>query len=220
MSQYPSWSPPEAEYLDRLVGDLPFPELVARFHRQAQRQGWPPRTERAILARLRRTGQRASGRCGAYLTTGAAAELLGCPGTRVEAWLRQRRVRDILQPIWAGKTRYIERKAWRRLARERPQVLGGFPADVLFLLLEDRELAESVASRYRAAMGDWRIRCIENGRIYRSASAAARELHVTQSAISLAIKQRRPVRALGLTFEALRSAADPPQPLRVRNRAA
>ena len=220
MSQYPAWAPPEAEYLDRLVGDLPFPELVARFHRQAKRQGWPHRTERAILARLRRTGQRASGRCGAYLTTGAAAELLGCPGTRVEAWLRQRRVRDILQPIWAGKTRYIERKAWRRLARERPQVLGGFPADALFLLLEDRELAEHIAATWPRPLGDWRVRCVETGRIYRSCGAVAEAHHVTQACISLAIRRGVTVPTLGLTFEALRHAADPPQPLQVRNRAA
>jgi hypothetical protein len=57
-------------------------------------------------------------------------------------------------------------------------------------------------------MGDYRIRCVETGRIYPSSSAAARELHVTQSTISLAMKQRRPVRSLGLTFQALRSATD------------
>jgi hypothetical protein len=103
---------------------------------------------------------------------------------------------------------YIERRAWRRLAREMPRVLGGFPADRLFLLLEDRELADTIAARYSRPMGDWRIRCVETGRIYPSCGHAAREHHVTQACISLAIRQRRPVRALGLTFQALRNATD------------
>lgn len=207
MSQYPSWGRDEAEYLDSLAGDVPFPELLRRMRDQATRKGWPKRSEKAILMRLRRTGQRGRARQGQYMTTGGVAELLGCPGTRVDAWLRRPRVREILQPRWVGKTRYIERRAWRRLAREMPRVLGGFDADALFALLEDRELAESVASSYRRPCGDWRVRCVETGRIYRSCFEVAQEHHVTQAAVSLAVRQQRPLRALGLTFEALRSAA-------------
>jgi hypothetical protein len=87
-----------------------------------------------------------------------------------------------------------------------PRVLGGFSADVLFALLEDRDLAESVAAAHPRPMGDWRVRCIETGQIFSSCGAAARELHVTQACISLAIRQARPVAALGMTFEALRGA--------------
>jgi hypothetical protein len=85
-----------------------------------------------------------------------------------------------------------------------PRVLGGFSADALFSLLEDRDLAEAVATAHPRPMGDWRVRCIETGQIFSSCGAAARELHVTQACISLAIRQARPVAALGMTFEALR----------------
>ena len=204
MSMYPAWLPEESEYLERLAGDLPFPELLSRMRRQATRQGWPSRSERAIRERIRRIGMRARARTGAVLTTGGVAEILGCPGTRVEVWLRRPRVLAILQPRWVGKTRYIERRAWRQLAQEMPRILGGYSVDALFALLEDRELAESVATRYRRPCGDWRVRCVETGRIYPSCGHAAQEHHVTQTCISLAIRQRRPVAALGLTFEALR----------------
>lgn len=40
---------------------------------------------------------------------------------------------------------------------------------------------------------------------YASCNAAAKELHVSQAGISLAIRQVRPVAVLGLSFEALRS---------------
>lgn len=204
MTQYLLWSAAEADYLDSMAGDVPFPELVQRFQQQARRQRWPYRSKKAILTRLRRTGQCASARCGQLLTTGTAARLLGCPGTRVESWIRRPRVAAILQPRRVGTIRYIERSAWRQLAREMPRVLGGFPAGRLFLLLEDRALAEAVAARYRRPCGDWRVRCVETGRIYASCGAAAAAHHVTQSAISLAIRQRRKVVALGLTFQALR----------------
>jgi hypothetical protein len=98
----------------------------------------------------------------------------------------------------------VSRQNWRRLARERPQALGGFDADRLFALLEDRELAEEVANRYPRPRGDWRVRCVETGQIWPSAVSAARELHVSQAAITLAMRQARPVRVLAMTFEALR----------------
>jgi hypothetical protein len=114
----------------------------------------------------------------------------------------------MLEPRRVGNFFYIERRAWRRLANEMPRVLGGFPADALFLLLEDRELADGIAARYSRAMGDWRIRCVETGRIYRNCGHAAREHHVSRACISLYIRQRRLVPSLGLTFEALRNATD------------
>jgi hypothetical protein len=204
VSQYPFWSREEADLLDTLAGDVPFPDLVARFQRQAKRSGWPSRSDKAILTRLRRTGQRGHVRCGHELTTGGVAALLGCPAARVEAWLRREPIREILQPRWIGRTRYIERRAWRKLATEMPNVLGGYTADQLFLLLENRELAERVAGTYRCKKGDWRIRCVETGWIYSSCGEAARAYHVTQACISLAIRRGRPVASLGLTFEALR----------------
>lgn len=208
MSKYPHWTPAEADYLDRLAGDVPFPVLVKRFQRTGLEQGWPPRSGRAILQRLYRNKQRGRARHGAAMTTGGVAEILGCPGTRVEAWLRRQRIRELLAPRWIGKTRYINRSAWHRLAREMPRVLGGFSADNLFALLEDRELADEIASRYSQPLGDWRVRCVETGEVFASCGAVAAAHHVTQACISLAIRQRRTVPALGLTFEALRISAN------------
>jgi hypothetical protein len=205
VSKHPAWLPEESDYLERLAGDVPFPELLTRMRRRATVMGWPSRSEKAILLRIKRAGLQATARTGAVLTTGGVAEILGCPGTRVETWLRRPKVTEILQPRWVGRQRYLERSAWRRLAREMPQILGGFDVDALFALLEDRELAESVATRYRRPCGDWRVRCVETGRIYSSCGAVAEAHHVTQACISLAIREHRPVAALGLTFEALRA---------------
>jgi hypothetical protein len=175
-------------------------------HYKATHEGWPPRTDKAIVMRMRRSRQFCRARVGEWTTTYGAGELLGCPGTRVEAWLRRKPIARILDPQTTGGTRYISRRSWRRLAKQMPRVLGGFSSDALFALLEDRDLADAIAEQHPRPMGDWRVRCIETGQIWASCGAAARELHVTQACISLAIRKARPVAALGMTFEALRGA--------------
>jgi hypothetical protein len=206
MSAPPRWTPAEANYLEQLSGEVPWPTLVRRMKIAATQKGWPPRTEKAIMMRLRRTGQPGRARHGEWTTTGGVGEILGCPPTRIDSWLRRKRIREILEPQRIGQVRYISRRSWRRLAREMPRVFGGFSPDALFLLLEDRELAEAVAEEHPRSMGDWRVRCVETGQVWPSCGAAARELHVSQAAVSLAIRQARPLTAVGLTFEALRGA--------------
>lgn len=173
---------------------------------EASRRDWPPRSEKAILLRLRRTGHRGRVRHGSWVTSGGVADILGCPSTRVVKWLSCRHILRILRPKRIGTYRYFDREGWRRLAREYPRLLGGFPVERLYALLEDRELAEQIAGTYRTQVGDFRIRCLETGRVWPNACAAARDLHISRAAISLAIRQRRSVTTLGLTFEALRDA--------------
>jgi hypothetical protein len=202
----PRWTQPEIDHLEQLAGDVPFPTLLRSMHYKATAEGWPRRTDKAIVMRMRRSRQFCRARTGEWTTTYGAGEILGCPGTRVEAWLRRKPVAAILDPQWTGGTRYINRRSWRRLAKQMPRVLGGFSSDALFALLEDRDLADAIAQQHPRPMGDWRVRCIETGQIWQSCGAAARELHVSQAAVSLAIRQHRQLTALGMTFEALRGA--------------
>lgn len=200
------WSPAEAAHLESLAGDRPFPELIRLFQRRARREGWPARSEKAIALRLYRSGLRGRPRAGGCTTTYGAAELLGLSGVRVAAWLRNPEIERILAPRTVRRIRYIERAAWRRLARERPDVFGGIPSDQLFQLLEDRELSDAVAAAHPIGRADWRIRCIETGKVWSSCKAAGAELCVAHDTISRAMREGRPVAVLGLRFEALRKA--------------
>ena len=204
MSRPPRWTQPEIDHLEKLAGDVPYSTLLRSMKHMATMEGWPTRTPKAIAMRMQRTGHHCRARIGDLTTTYGAAEILGCPGARVEAWLKRKPIAAILDPQLNGNTRYISRKSWRRLARQMPRVFGGFSADSLFLLLEDRDLAEVVALAHPRPMGDWRVRCIETGQIWSSCRAAARELHVCQACISYAIRKGRMVPTLGMTFEALR----------------
>lgn len=200
----PYWSPAEAAHIEALAGDHPFPELVKLFQRRARREGWPVRSEKAIALRMLRVGLRGRARDGACTTTYGAAELLGVSGECVVAWLRNAEIHQILAPRAPGRIRYIERAAWRRLARQRPDVFGGIPADRLFLLLEDRELADQVAAAHPIGRADWRVRCVETGKVWSNCKAAGAELCVAHDTISRAMREGRPVAVLGLRFEALR----------------
>jgi hypothetical protein len=203
---YHRWSQDEIDHLETLTGDVPFAVLVKSMKCAARQRGWPVRSAKSITERLNRTHQARRARVGDWTSCYGAAEILGCAGSRVEAWLRRPRIVEVLDIRVVGTVRYITRASWRRLARVMPRVLGGFSADALFLLLEDRPLADSVAAQYPRAIGDWRIRCVETGRIWPSCNVAAGELHVSQAAISKGIRERRMVPSLGMTFEALRGA--------------
>jgi hypothetical protein len=203
---YHRWSQDEIDHLETLTGDVPFAVLVKSMRCAARQHGWPVRSAKSIATRMTRTDQHRRARTGEWTSSYGAAEILGCPGSRVNEWIRQPKIREVLDPRVVGTCRYVTRASWRRLARVIPRVLGGFSADALFLLLEDRQLAESVAAQYPQTMGDWRIRCVETGQIWPSCCAAARELNVSRNAISKAILNARPVWCLGMTFEALRGA--------------
>ena len=198
------WSDPELAMIERLAGEIPFPELVASMQAQAERQGWPARTRKAYHCKLAKLGLRGRARIGRTLTTGGVAEALGISTDLVVKWLSGRRVCEVLKPHRIGYIKYTTRADWRRLARVIPEVLGGFSADALENLLQDRALAEQVSiSHPRRPMDCHGIRCVETGQVWPNKTAAGRELFVSRKAIGAAIREDRPVTALGLRFEPL-----------------
>jgi len=195
------WSADEIAFLESMIDDVPFPIMMQRMLKRAVECGWPLRSENSVSEWLKRNGYRCGSRYGEWLTLGSTARILGCPASRIWAWAKRKEIRECLKPWKVKSYHYIKRSSWRRLAREMPRVLGGFSADALFLLLEDRELADAIASEYPRRMGDFRIRCVETGKIWQSCADAGRSLHVDESTISLAIRQGRSVQSLGMTFK-------------------
>lgn len=85
-----------------------------------------------------------------------------------------------------------------------PFIFGGIDAIRIFALIEDRKLAEEIAEEFRVNQRDFHVRCIETGKVWESCVHAAEELHVHKTTIPLAIREKRPVKSLGMTFETLR----------------
>jgi hypothetical protein len=204
------WTDQELSYLDSLGGEYPIDEIVSRYNKKAEANGWPQRTKKGLRTKLNLLGYKGNARTGEWLTSGGVAEILGCPSDRVTKWLINASIVAIVCPVYRAGIRYVTREGWRRLARQRPEVLGGYSADRLYQLLEDKTLANAVASLYPRQLGDHRIRCLEDGRVWPSAGAAAKDFHVSREAIRDAMEKRRPVRCIGRTFVPLLSAPGMP----------
>ena len=198
------WREEELNYLLQLAQQHPLPALARRMKARALIAGWPPRSKQAIKNCLCRHNERARPRSNSNLaTTHSAAEILQVSRNRVAGWLRNPAIWEILAPQVRDRIRYIDRRGWRRLAQQRPEVLGGIPADRLFLLLEDRELADQIAAAYPCSLSDSRVRCVETGQVWASCKEAGAALNVHRSTITKAIRADQPVPVLGLRFERL-----------------
>jgi len=203
------WRAEETAFLAELLGEEPASTVAVAFRREAARRGWPVRSLSSIRGRARRIGLTTRCRTGEWLTTGGAAEVLGCGRWRLTRWLAEPAIAAALQPRKVGGQWFISRRGFRRLARQLPQVYGGLPRDRLLALLEDVELVDQVMAHHPLARGDYRIRCVETGQVWRSCKAAARHYHLHRFTISDAVQQRRPVAVLGLSFVALRHEKAP-----------
>lgn len=199
----PLWSAAELTYLHQLAGEHPFPDLLRRLKIRAGIMGWPVRSRKAVANRLARSNEPVRPRADGCTTTYGAAQILGVSGDCVAAWLRDPAILAILAPRVCTGIRYIDRRGWRQLARERPDVFGGIPADRLFLLLEDREMADGIAAAHPCGRADWRVRCVETGQVWASCRQAGEALNVHPSTITKALREGRPVPAVGLRFERL-----------------
>lgn len=200
------WSLVEISQLELIGDQFPLKITIQKYQRWANRNNQPPRTAKAIHIKLNKLGICYSKRIasGDFLSTGDVADILGFSTSRM-VYVVDRNT-DILCPVWAGRRRYVSRANWRQLAIERPQIFGACSANKLFILLGDRTLAKHISRSYRFRIRDHRIKCVESKREWKSATAAARDLFISPAALRLAIRERRSVPSLGLTFERLADA--------------
>ena len=200
------WTFEEVRQLELIGDQYPLEMTIKKYQRWAKAKNQPLRTGKSIHIKLSRLGICYSKRVasGDLLSTGDVADILGFSTSRM-VYVVDRNT-DILCPVWAGRRRYVSRANWRQLAIERPQIFSACSAKKLFILLEDRTLAEHISRSYRFRIRDYRIKCIESKREWKSATAAARDLFISPAALRLAIRERRSVPSLGLTFERLANA--------------
>ena len=200
------WTFEEVRQLELIGDQYPLEITIKKYQRWARLKNQPLRTGKSIHIKLSRLGICYSKRVasGDLLSTGDAADILEFSVSRMVSIVDKNA--DILLPVWAGRRRYASRANWRQLAMERPKLFGACSASKLFILLEDKELAEHISRSYRFRIRDYRIQCLETKRIWANARAAARDLFISPSALTLAIRQNKPVPTLGLTFVRLADA--------------
>lgn len=191
MSGYKRWTAEEEQMLVELVGDIPRCRIHCAFNGWASSHGYPSRTRRALLYRAQRLKLSARA-VGTWLTAQVIADTLEIPVSTVHSWQRQP---DFPQKRVDPRVSisYIHRPALRAWAAKHPHRFGGLPRGPLVMLLEDEKLVDSILERFPLRPRANAVRCVETGRTWPSAAAAARDLHVTRNAVDHALRQQRPV---------------------------
>ena len=180
----PRWTTAELDSLESIAANMP-PDLVSRnYNSWATRNGYPNRTHQALLTRISRCGM---GRVyGDWLSSSMICRTIGVSINTTQYWSDRY---DIPCHRDGRRARFFRRSDLIRVARERPEIFGGIPADQLFLLLEDRQLADAIAvSHPRRAMEPRPVRAIETGWHYPSVRAAAARMFIARQAITYSIR--------------------------------
>jgi hypothetical protein len=181
------WTPEELASLEAIAGSTYTPKVIETYNRWAKRAGFPVRTKSAVLNACSRNkiSRQAEG---CFLTSGKIAEILDVAIDIPQRWAE----RSYVPTIHSGKhcdPRFFRRSDLVKLAKEQPELFGGIERDRLFLLLEDADLADSIAARFPRRKGSGTaVQAIESGRIFPSVRAAAKALYVTPQGIHSAMR--------------------------------
>ena len=181
-----AWSTAEVEALVDAAGNYPPDLFTWAYNTWASRNEHPSRSRQALLSKLRRlrVGIRAVG--GDWVSCTYICQVLGVSSDTPHYWTDRRGIpchRD------GRRARFFRRSDLVQVAREQPATFAGISADRLFLLLEDRELADRIASAHpRRGMAPRPVRAVETGWRYPSVRAAAARVHASRQAIQNAIR--------------------------------
>lgn len=181
------WSREEKAQLEELAGNVLPRRIYDAYSRWAKKNGYPVRTRSAIASAIsrRRISRKAEGE---WVTTSYVASVLEVSIDAPQRWIEKGLIESYRNP--GQKTRwYLRRSDIVGFAKRHPELLGGIGAEKLFMLLENQDLADSIAERFPKKRGSGKmVQAVESGRIYESVSAAAREVFATHQGIQSAIR--------------------------------
>lgn len=180
------WSPAEVEALVDVAGNYP-PELHTwAYNTWASRNGFDGRSRQALLSKLKRMHISVRTVGGDWLSCAYVCQVLGVGNKTPHRWTDRYGIpchRD------GRRARFFRRSDLIQVAQERPATFAGISADRLFLLLEDRQLADRIAAAHpRRGMAPRPVRAVETGWRYPSVRAAATRAHISRQAIQNAIR--------------------------------
>jgi hypothetical protein len=196
------WSKAELEQFLQLAGDVPRPMLANTYNAWARRNGYSSRTQKAL--QVKADHYKVSLRAvGSWVTTGGLAAILGLRPSTVESWLG--RYPDLPRKTFGRQlVRYVNRQQLKSWVVDHLHLLGGIEHSRLVMLFGDEELADRICAEYPNRPAGLEatarpVRCVDDGRVWPSIMAAAREIYVAHSSLWRALLEQRPV--VGMRFE-------------------
>jgi len=194
---YAPWSPAEDDHLTELVGDIPWHFVHKRYNDWAADSGHPSRSANSLSCRAQHLNLERQP-IGEWITTGFICRTLHISENRIRVWLD--RFSSILWPSRPGhcpRSRiYIRRDRLRTLARRHPEQVAGCRADDLFMLIENRDLADQIAADHPtppAGLAGYKrpcrpVRCLTTGELFPSIFAVAAAVGRSASYVSQSIR--------------------------------
>jgi len=186
-----AWTPAEDEKLGDLLGDFPWGLVIQHYKRWARAEGYPERTEGALRFRA---GKHGSMVCtGQWVRLATVRDAIGVKCTCTARWIRKGLIPVHLEGTRSRRTAYVNREALKTFAKRYPHYFEGQDRRTLALLFDPNSpLVEQFSGLPKAILSGQHkpVRCVETGHIYPSVRAAAKAVHVTDSAIRRAINKR------------------------------
>lgn len=185
-----NWTLEEIASLESIASTTYPPRVCEEYNRWANRSGYRARSRWSIISAMSRHKISRKPEC-SFVTSGYISEILGISLDVPQRWFEK----GYVDATWNGNQRskrYYKRSDLVAMARRHPELLGGISRDRLFALLEDADLADSIAVAYPTHKGAGRpIQVVETGAVFPSVSAAARAFYVRPQSIYFAMRQNR-----------------------------
>jgi len=178
MPKSPYWTQEEIDYLESLIGNYPFRQVVSRYQSMAKRMGWAYRSFNAIKIKVsRKIGCRKA--IDKNFTYHVLADILGYNRHRVRDWVRTGK----LEVAWVGYLTKVTTKSLKAFVQEYPELLSEADTQGLIFLF-----GESKADELKALPGTTtfskKVYCKKTGIIYPSIRAAAKANYMNKATVT------------------------------------
>ena len=186
-----TWTQEEEAIIHELISTMPPHQFVNTYLIMASTRGLPKRSDTAIKLKVYELGYKLEPEI-EYLSMQKIANMLGVSRDAVDNW-RNLGLETHRKSNKPGSRHYVCRRAFRRFARRRPEVLGGTDRFGLFCLLEDEKWVEKLLADYPerwygCGKPGKRVKCVETGKVFDSMGEAGKSVFVTRSGIFKAVK--------------------------------
>lgn len=186
------WSQEDLQILRDIAESLPPRQLVQVFNNLASKQNRPTRTRNAIYLKCNDL------KLSVYplyntLTTDRIVSALKIDENKIYRWI-SRGLKTTRGSHKNAARHYITIEHLRKFARLHPEEFAGVNRDELFMLIEDKDLADQIKEQHpKRIFGAMRVRCLETGEVFPSQAAAAKHFYLYRSALYRAVKYGKAV---------------------------
>lgn len=181
---YTRWTKAEIELLRSLAELTPPCHMKAKYNSIASKMNLPKRSFKAIKSKCNKTGIIIRPEVQTYHVP-HVAKCLGVCKTTIYTWIQEEGLKASRRRNSPYSHYYISHKDLKAFVRKHPEKFGGVDPLNLFVLIDDKDLADRVTQQYPkkfvSQFPPTRMRCVTTGKIYKSIGDLCREHNFSRS---------------------------------------